>query len=218
MTTVLNFLKSKGFWGAILFVVFMFAGSAYFLQKRLFEEKASELQSLKKTVTKVAEVQGITLEFISDTGGGILRFGSAGPTYPREGHGMAIVTEVNEAMLKLQDELKFAVKGDDYPVVIQFNSSGFDLSGEPVSVRRLKDGSVIYQSETMLRLTRFAAMMQDGTYVVTFYDDQQSVLNEKQWVDLVLRGTIVDPKAEPKKEEPKKEEQFPRPRVLERKD
>ena len=218
MNAIINWAKARGVWGWLIFALFLLAGSGYFLQKRLYEEKVAELAGLKSTKFNL---EGTKLSFTTNANEGVITF-EDGTAYPREGHGMAVIEQVNEALLKLQEELKFTLKAEDYPVLVQFNSSGFDLSGEPVSIRRVKNGSLVYQSETMLRLVRFADMMGDGTYVVHFYNDDRSILNEKQWVALVLRGTIVEPKKDPEAKtdvQPEtKLDQFPRPRVPERKD
>lgn len=106
-----------------------------------------------------------------------------GVEMPLDGFGYAVLTADDYAANP--DRFKrvgFNPKPEDFPIVVFFNLTGFEPSGDPGVVRRARDGSVVF--ELSGRPTRMVAAMspnRDGTFRVTFRDGTTDTVAADDW-------------------------------------
>lgn len=186
----------------VLFVVLVF----YFRDQRvgngLFapSQPAAEPQALSDGVA--VRTQGVKVEV------GYLD----GSWLPADGLGVALVTREDDA--KAPDRLN-AFRGlltdQDFPLVVFLNASGFDATGEPVVIRRAKDGKELYRSPNAEKVLLCVAQ-RDGRFRV-FVPRGMRTVDEQTWVEKYMRLKYEplppDPKADPKQKSPEVLKQRP---------
>ena len=80
----------------------------------------------------------------------------------------------------------FAIRGldeKDYPLVVFFNKSGFDISGDVVTARRAADGSIVAENTERGRKLRHAVANRSGGFTL-YWDvaDQPKVtISDEEW-------------------------------------
>lgn len=126
-----------------------------------------------------------------------------GTWIPSDGHGLAALTwaDFQSQKDRFSDEMTKFVEAD-FPVVVFFNSSGFDSTGDPVVVRRAKDGSLLYTTKTRsVGHTWYCIPQRDGSFLTLNVDGKQATVSEQEWYErymgLPLQPTPADPATKP---------------------
>jgi hypothetical protein len=155
----------KKYWWVVLLAIPVVPYLAF---QQMKERKAREAEAHQAEDAGTAyplddRVKGLTLVMHQDAGVvGYLN----GDSHWADGIGIAVLTW--EDQRGAPDRLKKIYAGpkeEDFPVVVFFNLSGFDSTGEPGVIRRAKDGSVVAQAKDRPpgRLTQ-AVAGRDGTW------------------------------------------------------
>lgn len=98
-----------------------------------------------------------------------------------EAFGVAVVTKTDND--KVPDRLKSVstIQAADFPVVVLFNASGFDGTGDPTEVFRAADGSLVWSDIKRARPVRLAVVRRDGTFAAHYFDGTSGTVDEKEW-------------------------------------
>lgn len=121
-----------------------------------------------------------------------------GTELPHDGLGYAVLSW--DDYQKNPDRFQkagFVAQEADFPVVVFFNLTAFDASGDPGVVRRAKDGSVVFELKDRPR-KQVARMtpLRDGTFKVFFRDGSADVVSEDAWYRTYM-GVEPAPKLPP---------------------
>ncbi len=103
-----------------------------------------------------------------------------GTKIPVEGLGATVVLLSEKDKLKLTD---FNPADSDFPVVVFFNRSGFDATGEPRVVRRASDGGPVYSlSSTKVEQVQLMIPLRGGGFTVYHRGGGKPlVVSESDW-------------------------------------
>lgn len=142
---------------------------------------------------KAREAAEATAELAADdkVTGLKVRYSKAGDTFvyqdgtvlPNDGLGYAVLgwDDYQQNPDRFQ-RAGFEARQPDFPIVVFFNLTGFDASGDPGVVRRAKDGSVVFELKDRPKKP-IAGMtpLRDGSFKVFFRDGTADTVSEEDW-------------------------------------
>lgn len=188
----------KTWWKTILFIVAAVVMIPYYAFQHMEKRLAEEALLVDPQV-------GVKLHVGSGPVGDV--FYVDGTRETCDGYGLATLTwedfqsqkdRFGDAVTKLAQE--------DFPVVVFFNSSGFDSTGDPVAVRRAKDGSFLYKSPRLTPLLKNCIPQRDGSFLVFYQNGTKATVTEQDWYEkymgLPLHPTPAEPPTTPSAGEP----------------
>jgi hypothetical protein len=171
------------------------------------------LQNSKERLARVEHVLDETVPAVklvtrSDLKAWAVQFAD-GKEQPLDSYGVAVMTWADhQKNPKTLERPNVKLVEADFPVVVFFNASGFDASGDPAIVRRGKDGSTIYALAKIPTPVAAATPLRSGSFRIWTKDGQTKDLTEEEWYVVYMGLDKQDPKADPKaepKQEPKAE-------------
>lgn len=135
----------------------------------------------------LADVEGGIRVRVDSSGRGIVAYRN-NTQLPADGLSFAVVTleDHNKDKERLAPFLALVSPGD-WPLVVFFNASGFDASGEPVAIRRVADGGELYRPIAADKAVALALPRRAGGFVVYHRDGGVGEVNERDWVEKYLR-------------------------------
>ena len=132
------------------------------------------------------------LKFISGKPGQIVC--GDGTRFDRDGYGYVLFQpadwDKNNERLK---GLGLTPASSDFPLLITLNPSAFDVSGEPVAVRRAEDGKLLYQAPVAARPVDLVMPLRDGSCKVLFIDGKVLTVSEQEWLKVFMRVQAAPP-------------------------
>ncbi len=144
----------------------------YFAFQAMHERKALEANA--KTYTVDAQVP------VKLSAGGTVAY-LDGTTLPADAHGLVCFTWADYQKAPERLQLKdFTPLEGHFPVVVFFNASGFDSSGEPVLVRRAGDGRQLWKGVQAPAL-RHAVPQRDGSFMTYPVQGEPVLVKEADW-------------------------------------
>lgn len=125
--------------------------------------------------------------------------------HPCDGYGMLVLTWDD---YKAQEERFAAMSSlipESFPVVLFFNASGFDTTGDPIVVRRVANGQVVFSSQRAVPLVRRCIPQRDGSFLVVNADGTSQTVSERVWYTKYMGLQEQQPVTEkpPSPDEPK---------------
>lgn len=164
----------KYWWVALagLFVVPYFA----FQNMRERKEREAREREAGAEVVKAVDARVPDLSLVLRGHDTLVRY-QGGKEVPTDGVGIAVLTwddlQANPDRLK---KAGYKAERADFPVVVFFNQSGFDSTGDPAVVRRARDGSVAFEVKDKPpgRLRQIVSLP-DGTWTAYFWGSDEAV-------------------------------------------
>lgn len=152
----------------------------YFTWEAMKERKAKELNESLVVIDE--KMPNLKLVFNEKNVPGEVQYGD-GKRLPLDGYGMATMTwEDFQKQVDRFGEVGKSLKEADFPVVVFFNSSGFDATGDPMVVRRVKDGEVVMETNNRPKMVRFMLPVRDGGFKVFVWGSKEAtVVTEEEW-------------------------------------
>lgn len=155
--------------------------------KNMKERKAAEPQPAGKPAETAADDKVPGLKVRYSTAGDTFVYQN-GTALPSDGLGFAVLgwDDYQKNPEQFQ-KAGFEPREADFPVVVFFNLSGFDASGDPGVVRRAKDGSVVFEMKDRPKKP-VAGMtpLRDGSFKVFFRDGSSEVVKEDDWYKVYM--------------------------------
>lgn len=152
----------------------------YFAIQNMHERKAKEAAERTAEVEADDVVTGLKVRFSKQ---GDTFVYQDGKELPYDGLGFAVLNW--DDYQKNPDKFKrtgFEAKQQDFPIVVFFNATGFDASGDPVVVRRAKDGAVVFElKDRPKKMIAGMTPLRDGTFKVFFRDGTNETVKEDDW-------------------------------------
>jgi hypothetical protein len=186
LTTIYNALNVKDWptWAKVVIAVPVLAAVVYYYTNpRLFS-----------TGVALFPEQPALLWYQDSSSLGHIKYPS-GTSYPRDGLAVFIVTW--DEYSKNKDVLpKPAPQQSDFPVLAFCNSSGFDATAAPITVRRLADGMVLYNKSPVAGLVTLLTPTSGG-YRVYLADGSKVELSEREWVERYMGLPYTPPAPTP---------------------
>lgn len=192
LAAVLAFLtRLKGVTGWkkwALFVPFVVVGAFYYRDKRVgdgfFADPPAWSVQLFEGAKATARPDGSVVVTYPD--------GTVAPA-----HGLAVTAWTADNDREMPDRLagfKDIVSRDDLPVLLWMNATGFDPTGDPVAVTRVRDGKVLYANPQAVARPRMVVVEPDGTFTAHPASGGPVKLSEAEWVRRYMRlPTRPDP-------------------------
>lgn len=184
-------------WKLGLLALLLVPGMAY---QQMKDRKARESESAVSAVVADDKVQGVTLKFTKavDT----ITY-QDGTVLPVDGIGYAILTwDDYQKNIERLKRVGFEPKEADFPIVVFFNLSGFDVSGDPGVARSAKNGSMLFSLKDRPKgLVASMMPMRDGTFKVFYRDGTSEIVKDADWYHVFMGIEPVVPPKPP--EEPK---------------
>lgn len=178
----LGLTKSK--WGKLVIAIpFIVIASFYFKDVRLGNLVPSHLEEQKNGIF-TSETDGLYEVGYKDALGYIIY--KNGKKVPRDGFAVALTTW--EDYQKRPELFKNATRVEkaDFPVLLFYNASGFDVSGIPCAIRRVADGQLLGHASDVA-LVRLMLPNRNGTYTVIHVDGTARTVDEKTWMREYMR-------------------------------
>jgi hypothetical protein len=152
----------------------------YFAVQNMHERKAKEAAERTAEVEADDVVTGLKVKF-SKLGDTFVY--QNGKELPYDGLGFAVLNW--DDYQKNPDKFKktgFEAKQEDFPIVVFFNVSGFDASGDPAVVRRAKDGTIVFElKDRPKKPVAGMTPLRDGSFKVFFRDGTSESVKEDDW-------------------------------------
>lgn len=169
----------------LLFLLFAPIATFYFKDQRLAKEKLTIKpfpNSVISVVTTPNDIFGVVVY-------------EDGKELPREGLGMSLVRweDYKENTVQLDVIKNKKLIKEDFPIVIFLNRSGFDPTGQPITIRRSKDGSLVYEVAKLGKPIKLLAAHRGGDFTVVFFDGTQKDVDEKQFIEEHMRLPYTEP-------------------------
>lgn len=95
---------------------------------------------------------------------------------PREGYGLQVWTLEQHRREPLRLAATVVPNDADFPLLLQFNTTTFDVSFAPRTVRRCRDGQLLYAEPELQPLVRFLEINAEGNGVLHFRDGTTSTI------------------------------------------
>jgi len=170
----------------------------YFTWEAMKERKAKELDESAIVIDE--KLPDLKLILNAKNVPGEIQYGD-GKRLPLDSYGVATLTwEDFQKQVERFGEAGKALKEADFPVVVFFNSSGFDATGDPMVVRRAKDGDVVMELKSRPPMLRFMTPGRDGSFkLFTWGSKEPTIVKEDEWYRKYVG--VEAPKALPKQEE-----------------
>ncbi len=131
-----------------------------------------------------------------------------GKKLPVEGYGLAVFSQEDFNLAKdLFGDGATAIKDSDFPIVIAYNSSAFDNTGDLMTVRRGADGELLMLSNGKVDTVRLLTSNADKTFTVHYWGNKKSeVVDVETW----FRRFVHELPTKPKAKEPEKTQLDPK--------
>lgn len=153
----------------------------YFAFLNMQERKAKELNASTHQLDE--RISGLALTVDRD---GIMVTYLNGTKLPADGIGLVTVTledyQADPERIKRQG---MEVKDDDFPLVVFFNQSGFDATGDPVAVRRAKDGTRLFGLAKQVARVRVLQVLRGGGFYVWDGGERRKITEEEFYRDFM---------------------------------
>ena len=152
----------------------------YFTWEAMKERKSEELDESATVIDE--KLPDLKLIFNSKNVPGEVQYGD-GKRLPLDGYGMAVLTwDDFQKQVDRFGDVGNSLKEYDFPVVVFFNSSGFDATGDPMVVRRAKDGELLIETKGRPKMVRFMAPLRDGGFKLFFWGSKEATtVSEEEW-------------------------------------
>lgn len=176
------------FFGNVLFaILFVAVAAGYFAYDRLYNKSKTDNVDQMVLFDEYPK-----LKFIPGNPGQVV-FGD-GTKVDRDGFAFVLFQpsdwDKNAERLK---GLSIKPGSSDFPLLISLNPSGFDVSGEPIAIRRAEDGRLLYQAPLTPQLVDFTLPQRDGSCKVRFVSGKILVVSEQEWLKVFMRSNTLAP-------------------------
>lgn len=155
--------NNKGKAILLLAAVFVVPHLAY---QHMLDRKAAEKAEVLVDVD--AKIPGLKLS-LSKQGSEVV-FQDGSRKFP-EGVGIVTMTlEDHKANPERLSKQGIVLEDSDFPVIVFFNQSSFDATGDPAVVRRAKDGSEVFGLKNRVKRLRYIIPQRGGGYLAYLWD------------------------------------------------
>lgn len=144
------------------------------------ERKAAEADALVTEVAADDLVEGMKVRY-AKTGDTFVY--QDGTVLPHDGLGYAVLSWADyQKNPERFQKAGFEAREADFPVVVFFNLTAFDASGDPGVVRRAKDGSLVFElAGRPKKAVAGMTPLRDGSFKVFFRDGSSAAVSEDDW-------------------------------------
>lgn len=151
----------------------------YWAYQAMLERKARERNQQAVEIAP-DRAPGLRISFDNSAWRGLVQY-QDGTQKPQDG--LAILVLTHEDAVKSPYYPLLSDKPTDYPLVVFFNSTGFNAQVPPVMVRRAADGEVIHTGDVGKGFVRLALPQPNGKVrILTDLDDRPHEISQETWL------------------------------------
>ena len=189
-------------WKSILTAIVYALSIPYFahqhMQQRIAEEKTKAEQSINlKEIQLDDQVPDLKLVVSDQDWMGQFKFGD-GTLAKREAYGLAVLTWQDYQNHPAQlDQTQQTWKSGDFPVVVTFNRTAFDVSGNPDVVYRVSDGHKLYSANPDIAVVRAMVPRRDANFGVLDETGKLTSFSEDVWYRDYMQLDTTQPAEQP---------------------